>query len=76
MQPSGDIKGQPLASWHLVAENSWAWQPKPPSLRLARPSLASGIAESPGRDVGLAESGCRLFAPLALRSIQALVEER
>jgi hypothetical protein len=32
------------------AADSWA---------LARPSLASGIAESPGRDVGLAESGFR-----------------
>ena len=27
---------------------------------LARPGLASGIAESPGRDVGLAESGFSL----------------
>ena len=34
---------------------------RPPSLRFGAPSLASGIAESPGRDVGLAESG--LFKP-------------
>ena len=31
----------------------------------AKHSLASGIAESPGRDVGFAESGCRIFAPNA-----------
>jgi hypothetical protein len=30
---------------------------------LARPSLASGIAESPGRDVGLAESGFQPWVP-------------
>jgi hypothetical protein len=50
------------------------WTPGPisPSRRrcpLARPGLASGI-EPPGRDVGLAESGCRLFAPSSLRSFR------
>jgi hypothetical protein len=38
---------------------------RPPSLRFGAPSLASGIAESPGRDVGLAESG--FFKPRRAR---------
>ena len=48
---------QPLRGEDIFPEREPELSPGRRRCALARPSLASGIAESPGRDVGLAESG-------------------
>jgi hypothetical protein len=52
--------GHTLPTFALRPEGPWELSPGRRRCALARPGLASGIAESPGRDVGLAESGFSL----------------
>src|SRR6516225_1486990 len=51
--------GHALPTFALRPEGPWELSPGRRRCALARPGLASGIAESPGRDVGLA------FRPLS-----------